>query len=193
LSDCSISDVNDKENGRNTDIVEHSRRKILTTLPIVIFVPTIAHATTGSLKTSQYAGKVSSSSSSSKIKPQVAFEGLIKAREELQNAQNKYLSKRDYNGLREYLERAENINNFERNALAILASKKLDDEDKKAIGTIRRYGSGADVIIMYGGLIAEIDEGNEEPDAATVQKYMTRTMDSLDEVIAICKNSGGFV
>lgn len=67
------------------------------------------------------------------------------------------------------------------------------DEDKKAIGTIRRYGSGADVIIMYGGLIAEIDEGNEEPDAATVQKYMTRTMDSLDEVIAICKNSGGFV
>jgi hypothetical protein len=193
LSDCSISDVNDKENGRNTDIVEHSRRKILTTLPIVIFVPTIAHATTGSLKTSQYAGKVSSSSSSSKIKPQVAFEGLIKAREELQNAQNKYLSKRDYNGLRKYLEGAENINNFERNALAILTSKKLDDEDKKAIGTIRRYGSGADVIIMYGGLIAEIDEGNEEPDAATVQKYMTRTMDSLDEVIAICKNSGGFV
>jgi hypothetical protein len=193
LSDCSISDVSDKENGRNTDIVEHSRRKILTTLPIVIFVPTIAHATTGSLKTSQYAGKVSSSSSSSKIKPQVAFEGLIKAREELQNAQNKYLSKRDYNGLRKYLEGAENINNFERNALAILTSKKLDDEDKKAIGTIRRYGSGADVIIMYGGLIAEIDEGNEEPDAATVQKYMTRTMDSLDEVIAICKNSGGFV
>jgi hypothetical protein len=126
LSDCSISDVNDKENGRNTDIVEHSRRKILTTLPIVIFVPTIAHATTGSLKTSQYAGKVSSSSSSSKIKPQVAFEGLIKAREELQNAQNKYLSKRDYNGLRKYLEGAENINNFERNALAILTSKKLE-------------------------------------------------------------------
>jgi hypothetical protein len=46
---------------------------------------------------------------------------------------------------------------------------------------------------MFGGLMAEIDEGNEEPDAATVQKYMTRTMDSLDEVIAICKNSGGFV
>jgi hypothetical protein len=126
LSDCSISDVSDKENRRNTDIVEHSRRKILTTLPMVILVPTMAHATTGSLKTSQYAGKASSSSSPSKIKPQAAFEGLIKAREELQNAQNKYLSKRDYNGLREYLEGAENINNFERNALAILASKKLE-------------------------------------------------------------------
>lgn len=64
------------------------------------------------------------------------------------------------------------------------------DEDKKAIGTIRTYGSGADVIIMYGGLLAEIDPGNEEPDYATVQKYMTRTMDSLDEVITICRNGG---
>jgi len=25
------------------------------------------------------------------------------------------------------------------------------DEDKKEIGTIRRYGIGADVMIMYGG------------------------------------------
>ena len=43
---------------------------------------------------------------------------------------------------------------------------------------------------MYGGLLAEIDEGNEEPDYATVQKYMTRTMESLDEVISICRNGG---
>lgn len=40
--------------------------------------------------------------------------------------------------------------------------------------------------------MAEIDEENDEPDHATVQKYMTRTMDSLDEVITICRNSGGF-
>jgi len=57
---------------------------------------------------------------------------------------------------------------------------------------IGRYGSGADVLIMYGGLLAEIDEENEQPDYATVQKYLTRTMDSLDEVITICRN-GGFV
>jgi hypothetical protein len=43
---------------------------------------------------------------------------------------------------------------------------------------------------MYGGLIAEIDETNEEPNYATVQKYMTRTMDSLNEVITICRNGG---
>ena len=35
-------------------------------------------------------------------------------------------------------------------------NKQLDAESKIAIGTVRRYGAGADVIIMYGGLKGEI-------------------------------------
>ena len=53
------------------------------------------------------------------------------------------------------------MNNYESNAQALLESKRLDAESKKDIGTIRRYGVGADVIIMYGGLKNEIDEENE--------------------------------
>ena len=56
------------------------------------------------------------------------------------------------------------------------------------IGTIRRYGVGADVIIMFGGLKAELEE--EEINYGTVSKSLKRTIDSLDEVIAICKSNG---
>jgi hypothetical protein len=45
-------------------------------------------------------------------------------------------------------------------------------------------------MIMYGGLNAEIDEANDEPDAAAAQKFLTRTIESLDEVISICQNNG---
>ena len=118
-----ISNGKDEDGDSGHDSFIHSRRMLLVTLS---FLPaTTAHATTGSMKTSQYAGKISARSTD-KIKPQAAFEGLIKAREELQTAQMKYLKTKDYDGLRDYLEEAENINNFESNALAILASKKLE-------------------------------------------------------------------
>jgi hypothetical protein len=58
-------------------------------------------------------------------------------------------------------------------------------EDKKAIGTIRTYGVGADVAIMYGGLLQELENPGGE-----IDKYLLRTIQSLDEVIAICRNSG---
>lgn len=48
---------------------------------------------------------------------------------------------------------------------------------------------GADVIISYGGLRSELDT-NESPNFGTVSKTLQRTMDSLDEVIAICKSNG---
>jgi len=93
--------------------------------------------------------------------------------------------------MREYLaDTALNINRYEENANAILTSKALDAESKKEIGTIRRYGVGADVIIMYGGLKAEIDEENEAPDFNTVRSAIKRTMDSLDEIILICRSNG---
>ena len=40
-----------------------------------------------------------------------------------------------------------NMNKYEENTNALLASKQLGRESKVAIGTIRRYGVRADVII----------------------------------------------
>ena len=98
----------------DVDAVSQSRRLMLMTIPALAFTSSeSAQATTGSMRTT-------------KIKPQTAYEGLIKARDELQQAQKKYLQKKDYEGLRDYLRNAENINNFEPNALAILASKRLE-------------------------------------------------------------------
>mmetsp|Transcript_22379 Transcript_22379/g.48168 ORF Transcript_22379/g.48168 Transcript_22379/m.48168 type:complete len:226 (+) Transcript_22379:75-752(+) len=128
-----------------------------------------------------------------KIKPDEAFANLVKAREELSVANNNFILKRDIDGLRQYLaDDAVNINNYEENAGVLLASKSLDAESKVAIGTIRRYGAGADVIIMYGGLKGEIaeDVDADEINFGAVGKYMSKTMNSLDEVIAICRSNG---
>lgn len=124
------------------------------------------------------------------IKPDSAYAGLVKGREELITAAKTYFPKGDSEGLREFLnsDGAANINNYEANAQALLESKRLDNESKKEIGTIRRYGVGADVIIMYGGLKAEAEE--ERPNFGEMNKFLKRTLDSLDEVIAICRSNG---
>ena len=125
-----------------------------------------------------------------KLRPDDAYASLVKARQELNVAGETYLSKKDWDGLRTYLtEDATNMNNYEVNAGALLESKRLDAESKKDIGTIRRYGVGADVIIMWGGLKNEVDM-NEEPSSAAVGKYLRRTAESLDEVLAICRSNG---
>jgi len=128
----------------------------------------------------------------SNITPEAAVTSLKQSRDELSTASKKYLPKKDYNGLREYLSNpALNINQYETNASALLTSKALDNESKKEIGTIRRYGVGADVIIMYGGVLAEIDEENEsDPDYKVVASGLKRTMDALDEIILICRSNG---
>jgi hypothetical protein len=121
------------------------------------------------------------------IKPEAAFQSLKDAQQELITAAKAYLPTRDFEGMRSYLnEKAVNMNAFEANASALLESKRLDVESKKEIGTIRRYGVGADVIIMYGGLKAAV----EEEDSGETQKYLKRTLDSLSEVILICRSNG---
>ena len=118
------------------------------------------------------------------------FASLVKAREELKVA-GEFIGKKDSDGLRSYITNdATNMNNYELNAQALLESKRLDAESKKDIGTIRRYGVGADVIIMYGGIKNELDEENESPNYSEIAKYLRRTGDALDEVIAICKSNG---
>ena len=130
-------------------------------------------------------------SPAAKLRPDDAYASLVKARQELQTAGD-YLPKKDWSGLRSFLDDdAVNMNNYESNAQALLESKRLDAESKKDIGTIRRYGVGADVIIMYGGLKAEVNEENADTVSyAGVDKYLKRTMESLDEVLAICRSNG---
>lgn len=155
---------------------DDSRRRALRVLGNIALAPTLW---------SSHAGV----SSAAKLRPDDAYASLVKARQELQVAGDLYVSKKDWEGLRTYLaEEAVNMNNYDVNAQALLESKRLDAESKKDIGTIRRYGVGADVIIMYGGLKNEVDEENENPSG--VGKYLKRTMDALDEVIAICKSNG---
>ena len=149
-------------------------------LKIIASVPTFAWALQSDV-----------SLAAGKIKPDDAFASLVKARKELQTVGETYLPKRDWEGLRTYLEQdAVNLNAYEANAGALLESKRLDAESKKDIGTIRRYGVGADVIIMYGGLKNEVDEEHENPNGSEIAKYLRRTADSLDEVIAICRSNG---
>ncbi|CAB9501018.1 expressed unknown protein [Seminavis robusta] len=127
-----------------------------------------------------------------KVKPALAFETLSIAEQELRQAAKKYLPTSDYDGLRDFLATSE-LKNFETYSTAILSSKLLSEEDKKSIGTIRTYGVGADVQIMFGGLMAELDDTMvDEPNRGDVVKYMTRTIDALSEVLTICRNSGSF-
>mmetsp|Transcript_9374 Transcript_9374/g.14148 ORF Transcript_9374/g.14148 Transcript_9374/m.14148 type:complete len:209 (-) Transcript_9374:62-688(-) len=123
------------------------------------------------------------------IRPDAAFKSLVNAREELQTSKE-FLAKNDLEGLREFLSDASlNINRYEENAGALLASKQLDAESKKAIGTIRTYGAGADVIICLGGLKAELED-EDGVNSNSVGKSLRRAMDSLDEVISICRSNG---
>lgn len=128
-----------------------------------------------------------------KLDPDTAYLNLRAAREELVVAGRTYFPKKDLEGLRDFLNNEDlNLNNYESNAQALLESKRLDAESKKEIGTIRRYGVGADVIIMYGGLKGELSEENEIINFREVEKYYIRTLDALEEVIVIVRSNKGF-
>lgn len=53
-------------------------------------------------------------------------------------------------------------------------------------GTIKRYGIGADVLIMLGGL----NEAVTGADATKAKSFTQKSKDAIDEVIAVCKDSG---
>ena len=76
--------------------------------------------------------------------------------------------------------------NIEENLTILVQAPVLPAEDKKAIGTIRRYGVAADVIIMTGGL----KEAIENQDARGAKSYLAKTKGSLGEVITIARGGG---
>ena len=66
---------------------------------------------------SAFFGSTSPVYAASSVKPDDAYQGLLKGREELITAAKTYLPKRDFEGMRDYLEdKAINMNNFEANA-----------------------------------------------------------------------------
>ena len=75
---------------------------------------------------------------------------------------------------------------FEENATIIVQAPVLTVEDKKAIGTIRRYGVAADVIIMVGGLGEALDNG----DVRQAKSFLAKAKGSLDEVIGVARGGG---
>ena len=75
---------------------------------------------------------------------------------------------------------------FEDNATIIVQAPVLTAEDKKAIGTIRRYGVAADVIIMVGGLGEALDNG----DVRQAKSFLAKAKGSLDEVIGVARGGG---
>ena len=113
-----------------------------------------------------------------------AFAGIVEARKVLDKVEQ--LIKTDkYDDAKTLLESG-SVAAFESNAMALVASPALAAEDKKAIGTIRRYGVGADVLIMLGGL----NEAVRDDDARAAKSYLAKSKASLDEVISIARGSG---
>jgi len=118
------------ENFVDSPLSVSRRRAMLATscLPLLVWLsraePSFASQ---SMQTTQFAGSSSSPSSRKrKINPQTAFNSLLKAQDELRIAAREYLVKGDYEGLRTYLlEEASNMNQFEMNAQALLASNLL--------------------------------------------------------------------
>ena len=78
------------------------------------------------------------------------------------------------------------LSTLEDNLLTLVQSPILGPDEKKAIGTIKRYGTGADVLIMFGGLSAAI----KDSDGGGVKNYLSKVADSLDEVLLVCKSGG---
>lgn len=77
------------------------------------------------------------------------------------------------------------ISTFEVDCTVLVQAPVLDAEDKKSIGTIKRYGVGADVIIMLGGL----NEAAGNEDAALARSYAAKARASLDEILVIIKSN----
>jgi hypothetical protein len=90
---------------------------------ITCLIPLEAQAKVQTSQTSQYAQK--SSPARQTIKPQQAFQNLLKAREELETATS-FLAKKDLDGMRSFLQNdVEFISNFQADSTSILVSKML--------------------------------------------------------------------
>lgn len=115
---------------------------------------------------------------------QRAFTELVAARKALDGCA-KSLSSGDRTSVATALSKAP-FSTLEDNLLTFVQSPNLGVDDKKQIGTIKRYGSGADVLIMMGGLNAAVNGGG----GGDGPGFLKKAAESLDEVILVGKGAG---
>ena len=114
-----------------------------------------------------------------------AFKDIVAARKALDRAEG-MIKSNDWAGVNDLLGAAP-VSTFENSALVLVQSKALKNpEDIKAIGTIKRYGVGADAIIMLGGL----GEAASKKDSGGAASFLQKAKASLDEIIIIGKSNG---
>ncbi|GMH72652.1 hypothetical protein TrLO_g3544 [Triparma laevis f. longispina] len=155
--------------GRNRVVGRRSFVSALVLAPTVALVPTDAFA------------------ASSKPNAKASANSIREALSELQSTKP-YLDKKKYDSLSSFLENdAEYLNNFSQSVTSLVQAKALSPDDTQSIGTIRTYGTAADVQIMLGGLKSELT--SNDPNPKEVTKFWKRAEDSLKEIILICDNA----
>ena len=113
-----------------------------------------------------------------------AFASIVAARQALEPVKAQ-IANADYAGASKATAKAP-LADLESTLLVLVKSPVLGPEEKKSIGTIKRYGVGADVLIMMGGLDAALSSKN----AADADKMANKAAQALDEVVLIGKSSG---
>ena len=79
------------------------------------------------------------------------------------------------------------LSTFQENALVLVQSAALPDpEAKKSIGTVKRYGLAADVVILLGALQDALESGDVSGSRSVVKKAKA----PLDEMLALGKAAG---
>lgn len=113
-----------------------------------------------------------------------AYQTLLDARSQLKSL-SEMVGKGDFAGASKAMDSAP-YDDLENTLLVLVRSPVLGPDEKKAIGTIKRYGVGADVIIMLGGLNSAIKSGS----GGDARTYITKAKEALDEVVVIGKSCG---
>ena len=120
----------------------------------------------------------------SKEDVKAAFADLIACRASIKDIES-FLGKSDLASVAPLLAKPP-FSSAQDTLLTLVQGPGLGNQEKIQIGTIKRYGIGADVIIMLGGLNNAVKGGN----VGEARSYATKAANALDEVIVVC-NSGG--
>ena len=113
-----------------------------------------------------------------------AFARIVAARSTLDETR-KLISADDFTGARAQVK---SLANLEDSLLLLVNSPCIGLDGKKTIGTIKRYGVGADVLIMMGALDASLGGGSSNK--ADASDNARKASEALDEVIVVGKSSG---
>ena len=148
-------------------------------------------------------GKVGASS----LEDAKAAVKIIQAARDSTSDMDKLASENDYAGVAKLLN-AKQFQDLESSFTILVRSDAISSEDKISLGTIKRYGTVADALIMLGGLASELraggyevggekpkleqvieddekDEDNKKLDPSEVKKYIKLSRDSLNDICRI--------